>query len=203
MTADCLTFVFFGRGCSPPCALPGVCVSLPMLWGALPGVPAGGCSAAGEVDPLASARCLVCGFPSRPAGHWAPGTLAWSPSVPSGRRAEPAWVPGSALSTALGGREWWAHPVLVACPCGPGPARRSPTASRLCPGTDRVPPAGPACRERASLLLPSVQAPPRPLSTLVCASRLARLPAASPGSRSLASSAFVAASPLVAPLADP
>ena len=66
-------------------------------------------------------------------------------------------------------------PLFVAGPCGPGPAQRSPAACRLCPGADRVRPADPACPECALLLLPWVQALPRPSSTLMCASRLARL----------------------------
>ena len=128
-------------------ALPGVCVSLPPLWGP---------SVSGPMQcPESSCCCLVT------------------------REGEN----GSALSTALVGRQWWArvppavgafraYPVLVAGPCGPGLARRSPAACWLCPGADHVRPAETACPECALLLLPWVQAPLRPFSTFTCASRL-------------------------------
>lgn len=198
-------------------AFPGVCVSLPPLWGRCRRVPAVACGWLEHVRAPVAGGWAVFGrgggqpadfgevpgvrapSPARPAGPGAPGTLTRSPSVPSGGRAEPARVPGSALSTALVGRQWWAqvppavgafraypvlvagpcafraHPVLVAGPCGPGPARRSPAVCRLCPGADRVRPAETACPECALLLLFWVQAPLRPFSTLTCASRLARL----------------------------
>lgn len=143
VAADYLAFASCGGGCSVWLSLE-VCVSLPPLLGRCRRVPAvacgwlehvrvpgaGGwpCSAAGEGGPLTLVRCLVCGLPARPAGPGAPGTLTRGRSVPSGGRAEPARVPGSALSTALVGRQQWArvppavctfraHPVLVAGPC--------------------------------------------------------------------------------------
>lgn len=99
-------------------------------------------------------------------------------------------VPGSALSTALGGREWWAHPSPRACRCGPG-QRGDLQQLPGCVLADRVPPLPdlPAVSGRP-LLLPSVR-PRRVPVHAVCASR-------SPGSRGLASSAFLAVSPLVA-----
>ena len=182
-------------------ALPGVCVSLPPLWGRCRRVPAVACGWLEHVRAPVAGGWAVLGrgggqpadfgevpgvrapSPARPAGPGAPGTLTRGPSVPSGGRAEPTRVPGSALSTALVGRQWWArvppavgafraYPVLVAGPCGPGLARRSPAACWLCPGADHVRPAETACPECALLLLPWVQAPLRPFSTFTCASRL-------------------------------
>lgn len=124
------------------CGSPGVCASLPLLWGRLLGrVPRP--RALGEV-PL-----------SRPAGLLGTWHLAWSPS---------AWAGGLNPRGCSGKAE---HSVRAGSRAHPAPPRRPLWSWLPCVSSGfwrcvlrHVPPARPACRERASPAASSVQAPP-------------------------------------------